>query len=42
VAAVERVLDDPDPWVAAGLRRAEAYSWDATARAVDALLHPRG
>jgi glycosyltransferase involved in cell wall biosynthesis len=42
VAAVERVLDDPDPWVAAGLRRAEAYSWDATARAVDALLNPRG
>jgi glycosyltransferase involved in cell wall biosynthesis len=37
--AVERALDDPEPRRAAGLRRAAAFSWDATARAVDALVH---
>lgn len=36
-AAVRDVLDDPAPWVDAGLARASAFSWDATARATDAV-----
>jgi glycosyltransferase involved in cell wall biosynthesis len=37
-AALEAALDDPAPWRAAGPRRAEPFTWDATARGVDALL----
>jgi glycosyltransferase involved in cell wall biosynthesis len=33
--AVGEVLDDPAPWVERGLRRAQSFSWDATARATD-------
>jgi glycosyltransferase involved in cell wall biosynthesis len=36
--ALERALDDPDPWRAAGPPRAASLTWDATARGVDALL----
>ncbi|WP_187368833.1 glycosyltransferase family 4 protein [Baekduia soli] len=36
--ALERALDDPAPWRAAGPPRAAPLTWDATARAVDALL----
>jgi glycosyltransferase involved in cell wall biosynthesis len=36
-AAVEDVLDDPQPWVERGLARAAAFSWDETARATDAV-----
>jgi glycosyltransferase involved in cell wall biosynthesis len=35
--ALERALDDPAPWRAAGPQRAAPLTWDATARAVDAL-----
>jgi glycosyltransferase involved in cell wall biosynthesis len=35
--ALERALDDPAPWRAAGPLRAAPFTWDATARAVDAL-----
>jgi glycosyltransferase involved in cell wall biosynthesis len=35
--AVRDVLDDPAPWVERGLRRAASFSWDATARATDAV-----
>ena len=35
VAAVEDVLADPKPWVARGLERAQAFTWDACARAHD-------
>ncbi|HWH94819.1 MAG TPA: glycosyltransferase family 1 protein, partial [Baekduia sp.] len=37
-AALERALDDPAPWRAAGPPRAQPLTWDATARAVDAHL----
>jgi glycosyltransferase involved in cell wall biosynthesis len=37
-AALERALDDPAPWRAAGPSRAAPLTWDATARAMDALL----
>ena len=37
-AALERALDDPDPWRAAGPPRAAPLTWDATARGVDARL----
>lgn len=36
--ALERALDDPAPWRAAGPPRAAPLTWDATARGVDALL----
>jgi glycosyltransferase involved in cell wall biosynthesis len=36
-AAVRDVLDNPAPWTERGLLRAEAFSWDATARATDAV-----
>src|SRR5579884_1701297 len=36
-AAVRDVLDDPAPWVARGLAHAARFSWDATARATDAV-----
>jgi glycosyltransferase involved in cell wall biosynthesis len=36
--ALERALDDPAPWRAAGPARAAPLTWDATARRVDALL----
>jgi len=36
-AAVNEVLDDPAPWVERGLRRAERYAWDETARLTDAV-----
>jgi glycosyltransferase involved in cell wall biosynthesis len=36
-AALERVLADPGPWIAAGLERARHLSWDATARATAAV-----
>ncbi len=35
--AVRGVLDDPAPWVERGLARAARFSWDATARATDAV-----
>jgi glycosyltransferase involved in cell wall biosynthesis len=35
VAAVEDVLADPRPWVTRGLERAQAFTWDACARAHD-------
>jgi len=35
--AVNDVLDDPTPWIELGLARAQLYSWDATARATDAV-----
>jgi alpha-1,3-rhamnosyl/mannosyltransferase len=31
VAAVEHVLDDPDPWRARGLARAAEFTWERTA-----------
>jgi glycosyltransferase involved in cell wall biosynthesis len=37
-AALERVLDDPAPWRAAGPPRAAPLTWAATAHAVDAVL----
>jgi glycosyltransferase involved in cell wall biosynthesis len=33
--AIEDVLDHPDPFVAKGLERAQAYTWDETARLHD-------
>jgi glycosyltransferase involved in cell wall biosynthesis len=36
--ALERALDEPAPWRAAGPARAAPLTWDATARAMDALL----
>jgi glycosyltransferase involved in cell wall biosynthesis len=35
--AVLDVLADPAPWIARGLARAAEFSWDATARATDAV-----
>jgi glycosyltransferase involved in cell wall biosynthesis len=37
VAAVEDVLDEPEAWAARGPSRAAAFTWDATARAHDAV-----
>ena len=37
VAAVEDVLLDPDPWRERGLQRAAGFTWEATARAHDAV-----
>ncbi|WCB94302.1 glycosyltransferase [Baekduia alba] len=36
--ALEHALDDPDPYRAAGPRRAAPLTWDATARGVDATM----
>jgi len=36
-AAVDDVLADPAPWIARGLERVRHFSWDATARATDAV-----
>jgi glycosyltransferase involved in cell wall biosynthesis len=36
--ALERALDEPAPWRAAGPPRAAPLTWDATARRVDTLL----
>ena len=33
--AVDAVVRDPDPWIARGLERAQAFTWDACARAHD-------
>lgn len=38
-AAVEAALADPEPLRSRGLVRAGAFSWERTAREVDALLH---
>jgi len=35
VAAVEEVLDDPEPWRTRGLERAAGFTWEKTARAHD-------
>jgi glycosyltransferase involved in cell wall biosynthesis len=35
VAALDDVLDAQEPWVARGLERAQAFTWDACARAHD-------
>jgi glycosyltransferase involved in cell wall biosynthesis len=35
VAAVEEVLDDPEPWRVRGLARAEEFTWEKTAAAHD-------
>ncbi len=35
--ALARVLDDPCPWTRAGIERARAFSWEATARATVAV-----
>ncbi len=37
MAAVEDVLDDPDPWRRRGLERAAGFTWEKTARAHDAV-----
>jgi glycosyltransferase involved in cell wall biosynthesis len=37
VTAVEDVLDEPGPWRAKGLARAAEFTWEATARAHDAV-----
>jgi glycosyltransferase involved in cell wall biosynthesis len=37
VAAVEEVLSDPEPWRSRGLARAASFTWEATARAHDAV-----
>jgi glycosyltransferase involved in cell wall biosynthesis len=37
VAAVEEVLDNPEPWRTKGLARAASFTWEATARAHDAV-----
>jgi glycosyltransferase involved in cell wall biosynthesis len=37
-AALERALDDPAPWRAAGPPRAAPLTWEATARGVDAVI----
>jgi glycosyltransferase involved in cell wall biosynthesis len=37
VAAVEEVLDDPAPWRRRGLAHAASFTWEATARAHDAV-----
>ncbi len=34
-AALEEVLEHPDAWIARGLERAKAFTWDACARAHD-------
>jgi glycosyltransferase involved in cell wall biosynthesis len=39
--AIERVLTTPEAFRRLGLRRARAFTWDATARKVDALLTSR-
>ena len=36
-AAIREVLDEPERWSTRGLEHARAYSWDATARATDAV-----
>jgi glycosyltransferase involved in cell wall biosynthesis len=36
-AAVEDVLRDPEPWIQAGLARAADFTWDACARAHEAV-----
>jgi glycosyltransferase involved in cell wall biosynthesis len=36
--ALERALDDPAPWRAAGPAQAAPLTWDATARALDGLI----
>jgi glycosyltransferase involved in cell wall biosynthesis len=36
-AAVDDVLTDPDPWIVRGLERAKLFTWDACARAHDAI-----
>jgi glycosyltransferase involved in cell wall biosynthesis len=36
-AAVDDVLRNPQPWIARGLERAKAFTWDATARAHDVV-----
>ncbi|HXK14615.1 MAG TPA: glycosyltransferase family 1 protein, partial [Gaiellaceae bacterium] len=35
--AAREVLDDPKPWIERGFARAAQFSWDATARATDAV-----
>ena len=40
-AALERVLDDPAPWRAAGPPRAAPLTWAATAAGVDATMDAR-
>jgi glycosyltransferase involved in cell wall biosynthesis len=37
VAAVEEVLDDPEPWRQRGLERAAGFTWEKTAEAHDAV-----
>ncbi|MCW3022880.1 MAG: glycosyltransferase family 4 protein, partial [Conexibacter sp.] len=37
-AALERAIDDPAPWRATGPPQAAPLTWDATARAMDALM----
>jgi glycosyltransferase involved in cell wall biosynthesis len=36
-AAIESVLADPQPWIERGLERARSFTWDACARAHDAV-----
>jgi glycosyltransferase involved in cell wall biosynthesis len=36
-AAIDTVLSDPTPWIERGLARAQQFSWDATARATEAV-----
>jgi glycosyltransferase involved in cell wall biosynthesis len=37
VAALEEVLEDPEPWRARGLQRAAGFTWEKTAEAHDAV-----
>jgi alpha-1,3-rhamnosyl/mannosyltransferase len=37
VTAVEDVLEEPAPWREKGLARAAGFTWEATARAHDAV-----
>jgi glycosyltransferase involved in cell wall biosynthesis len=37
VSAVERVLDDPEPYRERGLRQASAFTWERCAREHEAM-----
>jgi glycosyltransferase involved in cell wall biosynthesis len=37
LAAVDEVLHDPQPWIARGLEQAQKFTWEACARAHDAV-----
>ncbi len=41
-AALDEVLEHPEPWIARGLERAQAFTWDACARAHDDVYRALG